>query len=113
MLIADGKNEGAGPVHPNDSLYLLMIAAIEGGTKHHGCRTVYGCLGVKQATIEDLIDPVAVLMELVEAELVADPKQEDDGAGETDGQTGDINDREAFVTGKIPPGGLEIIGEEI
>jgi hypothetical protein len=48
-------------------------------------------------------------MEAIEAELVLNPEQDQEGAGHPDGQAGDVDGRIAFVSPDVPERDLQVV----
>jgi hypothetical protein len=55
------------------------------------------------------VNPVRLLMKTVKAELILNIEQDENTAGNSDSQTGNIQKRVHFVPDKVPHGYLEII----
>jgi hypothetical protein len=47
-------------------------------------------------------------VEIIEAEMIGDDRKDQDGAGDTEGKSQDIDKSKRFVAGEVAPGDPEI-----
>ena len=109
VLVTGSENKGAHPIGPDYVFYLLGVSRLQNGAEDHGAGSPALDPAVYDRPAVYLVNAVAVPVEPVGADFIVDPQEQQHGAGDTHGESTDIDGGKDLVTAEAAPGDFEII----